>query len=65
MSTYKIIRFHKSGFVADLIGGLTLEKAKEWCADKESSSSTCEEESAIAHTKEFGEWFDGFKKEEE
>ena len=61
--TYRIIRFHFSGIQANMIGGLSLEEAKEHCKDIESSSSTCETEHNLEYTKEFGEWFDGFTEE--
>lgn len=43
--------------------GLTLEEAKEYCADPETSSQRCSEEENVKHTHEFGPWFDGFEKE--
>lgn len=43
--------------------GLTLEKAKEHCADPETSSQRCSEDENVQHTHEFGPWFDGFEKE--
>lgn len=62
---YKIIRFYKDHPMERLTvrRGLTLEEAQEWCNDPETSSSTCTTESGLAHTEEWGPWFDGYDEE--
>lgn len=62
--TYCIIRFYQRNHPKKTIKtGLTLEEAKEHCADPETSSNRCSEEANVNHTHEFGPWFDGFEEE--
>jgi hypothetical protein len=62
--TYKIVRFYKEGHPQKVMKkGLSLEEAKEWCNDDETSSKTCEKPENVKHTEEFGDWFDGFTAE--
>jgi len=63
MTTYKIKRFFKGDFPAEILDrGLTLEQAQAHCNDPESSSKTAVGSNA-AITKERGEWFDGYEQE--
>jgi len=41
--------------------GLTLEEARDWCQDTETSSSTATGEEALAHAAKWGPWFDGYR----
>lgn len=41
--------------------GLTLEEAQAHCRDPETSSSTATSSDAVARTKKYGTWFDGFE----
>lgn len=41
--------------------GLTLDEAREHCADPETSSSTCKSSQNKLRTKLNGPWFDGFE----
>lgn len=63
--TYKIIRNYFDDNVPRKVmaEGLTLEEAKEWCRDPESSSKTCQFGENAEHTDKYGEWFDGFDEE--
>ncbi len=57
---YKIIRFRQRGGSRVVKKGLTLEQAQAHCADKETSSSTCQLAINRRRTKEGGPWFDGY-----
>ncbi len=62
--TYEVVRrYRDSGTRLTIKRGLTLEEAQEHCQDPETSSSTATSKAAIAHTREFGPWFDGYDKE--
>jgi hypothetical protein len=62
--TYSIVRFHAGGLpVARLATGLTIEEAREWCEDPETSSRTCKLPKNIAYTEKHGAWFDGYTEE--
>lgn len=63
--TYKIIRFFASGKRITLKYGLTLEEAQKYCKDPETSSKTATKYKARVRTREHGEWFDGYAKEED
>lgn len=66
MTTYKIVRFYRDDDDrngATIFTGLTLEQAKAHCADPETSSSTATSPGAVAHTEQYGPWFDGFDEE--
>lgn len=59
--TYKIVRLYRdSGERKVLKTGLSIEEAKEWCSDTETSSATCELPQNIKHTEDNGFWFDVF-----
>jgi hypothetical protein len=62
---YKIIRFYFDDNRKNRVieRGLTLEQAQAHCNDKETSSSTCTKPDALARTKAYGPWFDGYEKE--
>ena len=60
---YKIIRFYfDSSPDTDHVirRGLTLEEAQAHCNDPETSSKTATHPDAVAHTEEWGDWFDGW-----
>jgi len=58
---YKIVRMFFEGYPDKTIKrGLTLEEARAWCRDPETSSSTCKSKKARAIFAKYGEWFDGF-----
>lgn len=58
---YKIVRGYQNSYKRRTIAsGLTLEEAKEWCKDPESSSTTCQKPENRRRTKAKGPWFDGF-----
>lgn len=63
MTTYKITRFYRLHPSEVVKRGLTLEEAKEWCADPETSSNTCTEEEGLLRTQMKGPWFDGYDEE--
>jgi hypothetical protein len=63
MDTYKIVRMYFHGARKTIATGLTLEEAKEHCADPETSSSTCQGAEGIRRTRRCGRWFDGFEEE--
>lgn len=63
-ATYRIVRMYKEGHPPKTMKeGLSLEEAKEWCRDPETSSRKCEEPENVKHTEEMGDWFDGFEAE--
>lgn len=60
---YKIIRFYfDSGPDGDHVirRGLTLDEAQAHCMDPETASRTATSPEAIAHTEQYGPWFDGW-----
>ena len=65
MTTYKIVRgFFNDDFDSEIIDtDLTLEEAREYCRDSETSSRTCTEPDLVAMTEERGPWFDGYEEE--
>ena len=63
--TYKIIRFYFQDYDPLVIKtGLTLDEARKHCLDPETSSRTAKSKKAQAITKKYGEWFDGYEKDE-
>ncbi len=64
MATYKIVRRYAGNHPPKTIAeGLSLEEVKKHCNDSESSSSEATSDDAIAHTAQFGPWFDSWTKE--
>lgn len=63
--TYKIVRFYQNPDTPSevITTGLTLEQAQEHCNDPETSSRTATGEHAVARTKQYGSWFDGYEEE--
>ncbi|CAB4199139.1 hypothetical protein UFOVP1336_14 [uncultured Caudovirales phage] len=63
--TYKIIRMHYNQKIPNKVvdRGLTLEEAQAHCKDKETSSRTAKKPLAVAYTKSFGSWFDGYEED--
>jgi len=65
MTTYKIVRgFFNDDFDSEIIDtDLTLEEAREYCRDPDTSSRTCTDPELVAMTEERGPWFDGYEEE--
>jgi hypothetical protein len=66
MATYKVIRFYKDSWSVNrtlIKTGLTLEQAQAHCYNPETSSTTATSPEATFHTRQFGEWFDGYEEE--
>lgn len=64
---YRIVRFYfqdSRSVRRGLPNGLTLEQAQAHCRDLNTSSTTAWKTSAIARTKRYGPWFDGYEREE-
>ncbi len=63
--TYRIVRMfaRKPASRRGLPTGLTLAQAQEHCQDLNTSSSTARKSSALARTRRYGPWFDGYEKE--
>lgn len=62
--TYRIVRFFEGDHPREVVTtGLTLEQAQAHCKDPETSSRTAEGEHAVARTKQYGAWFDGYEEE--
>ena len=60
---YKIVRFYdsvKSSHAVRGMSGLTLKQAQAHCQDINTSSKTAWTTSALARTKRYGAWFDGY-----
>lgn len=73
MTTYRIVRFYENPELNRRIikGGLTLEQAKAWCNDPETSSMSArsprgcagDEDEIAAWHEDQKHWFDGFEEE--
>jgi len=64
METYKIIRGYANHDDREVLAtGLTLEEAREYCRDPETSSSTCTLPENVARTAARGPWFDRYDEE--
>lgn len=63
--TYRIVRMFQSGKRRAVRGksGLTLEQAREYCSDRQTSSSTATTAANRRYTRLHGPWFDGYEKE--
>lgn len=68
---YRIVRFYRDGLPSGshrstrgLPSGLTLEQAQAHCSDINTSSSTCWKTSALARTRRYGPWFDGYERQD-
>ena len=62
---YKIIRFYQDSRIPRKTVRFfdTLDEAQEHCSDSETSSSTCQEADNVEHTRQYGNWFDGYQEE--
>ncbi len=61
---YRIVRmfaWDKPAQRRGLPSGLTLAQAQAHCADINTSSLTCWTTSALARTRRYGAWFDGYE----
>lgn len=59
--TYTVMRMYFNTADRDIVEtGLTLEEAKAFCKDPETSSRTCVEPENVARTEERGPWFCGY-----
>ena len=58
---YKIIRFYQNHPSQVMAIDMTLAEVKMHCNNPETSSSTATREEALAHTKQYGPWFDGYE----
>jgi hypothetical protein len=64
--TYKIVRgFRDHDRRVVVARGLTLEEAQAHCKDPETSSRTCTGKKALARTRKWGPWFDGYSEQSE
>ena len=54
---YRMFLYHPTQIIRR---GLTLEEAQAHCRDPETSSTTCQSETAKQRTKDMGPWFDGY-----
>ena len=65
VTTYRIVRFflqtHRGPFV--LRRGLSLFEARAYCADPQTSASTCTTPARIRYTRANGPWFDAWSEE--
>jgi len=66
MTTYKIIRYFASKNVenAEVKTGLSLTEAQAHCQDPETSWNTATSPAGKRRTQLFGEWFDGYVREQ-
>ena len=62
---YRVVRFYQDDDLDTLVikRGLTQAEAQAWCQNPDTSSSTATAARAVAHTKKFGAWFDGWTEE--
>lgn len=64
MTTYSIVRMFQNDHNDEIIKeGLTLEEAKTYCRDPQSSSKSCTTKEGMALTESMGPWFCGFQEE--
>jgi hypothetical protein len=60
-NTFRIVRVYVGDHPKRTIKkGLTEAKAVAHCRDPESSSRTCKLPKNVAHTLQFGQWWDGY-----
>ena len=61
---YKIVRYYFSAGIKHrtIATSLTLDEAKLWCQNPNTSSRTCASKTGKARTRKLGPWFDGFAK---
>lgn len=63
---FKIVRMFFEGYPDKVIKrGLTLEEARAWCKNPETSSSTAKSKKAQGIFEKYGEWYDGFAEDSE
>lgn len=60
MPNYAIVRHYEKHDSKVIKRGLTLREAQEHCRGRETSSTTCVGTENVAHTAQFGPWFDGY-----
>jgi hypothetical protein len=62
MALYKIVRlyFDDSKRPQTVATHKSLEEARAWCHDPETSSSTCTEKKGLKRTEKYGAWFDSY-----
>jgi len=61
--TYTVNRLFANGAREELVVNLTLEEARAFCSDAESSSRTCTLQYLIELTRVKGPWFNGYTEE--
>ena len=63
VATYRVIRFFEGRYREPFVlrKGLTKEAAQAWCADPETSSSTCTTPARRRYTRDNGRWFDSWQ----
>ena len=57
---YSIVRGYEKSTRRTIKTDLTLDEARAWCGNKETSSRTCTTAAGHARTKRYGAWFDGY-----
>lgn len=62
---WKIVRFYQDPAIParTIRRRVTLEEAREWCRDPETSYSTCRLARGKDRTRRLGPWFDGYTEE--
>lgn len=64
-ATYSVVRFYQESHPELVIAeGLSLEEAQDWCRSPQTSSATATDADAVAHTDQYGPWFDGWTAED-
>lgn len=62
MAVYKVMRiFRDRPRKVTIYDRLTLEEARQICADDESSSISCKGSVGKARTRKYGPWFDAYE----
>ncbi len=62
--TFEVVRFYREDIAPEVLEtGLTLRQARERIADPETSSATCTSAEGEERTVQFGDWFEGFRRE--
>lgn len=66
MDNYAVVRFYADLDIEaeTLATGVSLAEAREWCEDDESSSATAKSPEAVRLTKNYGDWFIGYVRED-
>ena len=66
MDQYRVVRYFMASGVRPVVIGenLSLEEAQKHCNNPQTSSKTATGRDARLRTQQFGEWFDGYERQQ-